>query len=53
MIARLRDLAAYPPIEASVVSVDGLTMASALPPQVKRTAAAMSAAMLSRRADRQ
>jgi hypothetical protein len=50
MIARLRDLAASSPdVEASaVVSVDGLTMASALPPQVEEDrVAAMSAAMLS------
>jgi len=50
MIARLRDLAASSPdVEASaVVSVDGLTMASALPGQVEEDrVAAMSAAMLS------
>lgn len=50
MIARLRDLAASSPdVEASaVVSVDGLTMASALPVQVEEDrVAAMSAAMLS------
>ena len=50
MIARLRDLAASSPdVEASaVVSVDGLTMATALPPQVEEDrVAAMSAAMLS------
>jgi len=50
MITRLRDLAASSPdVEASaVVSVDGLTMASALPPQVEEDrVAAMSAAMLS------
>lgn len=50
MIARLRDLAASSPdVEASaVVSVDGLTMASALPDQVEEDrVAAMSAAMLS------
>jgi predicted regulator of Ras-like GTPase activity (Roadblock/LC7/MglB family) len=50
MIARLRDLAASSPdVEASaVVSVDGLTMASALPAQVEEDrVAAMSAAMLS------
>jgi predicted regulator of Ras-like GTPase activity (Roadblock/LC7/MglB family) len=50
MISRLRDLAASSPdVEASaVVSVDGLTMASALPPQVEEDrVAAMSAAMLS------
>ena len=50
MIARLRDLAASSPdVEASaVVSVDGLTMASALPPGVEEDrVAAMSAAMLS------
>lgn len=50
MIARLRDLAASSPdVEASaVVSVDGLTMASALPAPVEEDrVAAMSAAMLS------
>jgi predicted regulator of Ras-like GTPase activity (Roadblock/LC7/MglB family) len=50
MIARLRDLAASSPdVEASaVVSVDGLTMATALPAQVEEDrVAAMSAAMLS------
>jgi predicted regulator of Ras-like GTPase activity (Roadblock/LC7/MglB family) len=50
MIARLKDLAASSPdVEASaVVSVDGLTMASALPAQVEEDrVAAMSAAMLS------
>jgi predicted regulator of Ras-like GTPase activity (Roadblock/LC7/MglB family) len=50
MIARLRDLgASSPDVEASaVVSVDGLTMASALPAQVEEDrVAAMSAAMLS------
>ena len=50
MISRLRDLAASSPdVEASaVVSVDGLTMASALPAQVEEDrVAAMSAAMLS------
>lgn len=50
MIVRLRDLAASSPdVEASaVVSVDGLTMASALPAQVEEDrVAAMSAAMLS------
>ena len=50
MIARLRDLAASSPdVEASaVVSVDGLTMASALPAQLEEDrVAAMSAAMLS------
>lgn len=50
MVTRLRDLAASSPdVEASaVVSVDGLTMASALPAQVEEDrVAAMSAAMLS------
>lgn len=50
MVARLRDLAASSPdVEASaVVSVDGLTMATALPAQVEEDrVAAMSAAMLS------
>lgn len=50
MVARLRDLqASSPDVEASaVVSADGLTMASALPPDVEEDrVAAMSAAMLS------
>jgi predicted regulator of Ras-like GTPase activity (Roadblock/LC7/MglB family) len=50
MVDRLRDLqASSPDIEASaVVSVDGLTMASALPAEVEEDrVAAMSAAMLS------
>ncbi len=50
MIERLRDLqASSPDVEASaVVSVDGLTMASALPDSVEEDrVAAMSAAMLS------
>lgn len=50
MVARLRDLqAGTPDIEASaVVSVDGLIMASALPPDVEEDrVSAMSAAMLS------
>ena len=50
MVARLRDLqASSPDIEASaVVSVDGLTMASALPDEIEEDrVAAMSAAMLS------
>ena len=50
MVARLRDLqASSPDVEASaVVSVDGLTMASALPADVEEDrVAAMSAAMLS------
>lgn len=50
MVARLRDLqASSPDVEASaVVSVDGLTMASALPTSVEEDrVSAMSAAMLS------
>ncbi len=50
MVDRLRDLqASSPDVEASaVVSVDGLTMASALPANVEEDrVAAMSAAMLS------
>jgi predicted regulator of Ras-like GTPase activity (Roadblock/LC7/MglB family) len=50
MVDRLRDLqASSPDVEASaVVSVDGLTMASALPQEVEEDrVAAMSAAMLS------
>lgn len=50
MVERLKDLqASSPDIEASaVVSVDGLTMASALPPNVEEDrVSAMSAAMLS------
>lgn len=50
MVNRLRDMqAASPDIEASaVVSVDGLTMASALPGDVEEDrVSAMSAAMLS------
>jgi predicted regulator of Ras-like GTPase activity (Roadblock/LC7/MglB family) len=50
MVDRLRDLqASSPDVEASaVVSVDGLTMASALPEEVEEDrVAAMSAAMLS------
>lgn len=50
MVDRLRDLrASSPDVEASaVVSVDGLTMATALPPSVEEDrVAAMSAAMLS------
>lgn len=50
MVARLRDLqVTTPDIEASaVVSVDGLIMASALPPDVEEDrVSAMSAAMLS------
>ena len=50
MVARLRDLqASSPDVEASaVVSVDGLTMASALPSNVEEDrVSAMSAAMLS------
>ncbi|MGD2059004.1 MAG: roadblock/LC7 domain-containing protein [Anaerolineales bacterium] len=50
MVDRLRDLqASSPDVEASaVVSVDGLTMASALPEDVEEDrVAAMSAAMLS------
>lgn len=50
MIARLRDLQANTPdVEASaVVSVDGLIIASALPPSVEEDrVSAMSAAMLS------
>lgn len=50
MVDRLRDLqASTPDVEASaVVSVDGLTMASALPASVEEDrVAAMSAAMLS------
>ncbi len=50
MVSRLRDMqAASPDIEASaVVSVDGLTMASALPGDVEEDrVSAMSAAMLS------
>jgi predicted regulator of Ras-like GTPase activity (Roadblock/LC7/MglB family) len=50
MVDRLRDLqASSPDVEASaVVSVDGLTMASALPESVEEDrVAAMSAAMLS------
>lgn len=50
MVDRLRDLqASSPDVEASaVVSVDGLTMASALPAEVEEDrVAAMSAAMLS------
>jgi predicted regulator of Ras-like GTPase activity (Roadblock/LC7/MglB family) len=50
MVARLRDLqAGTPDIEASaVVSIDGLIIASALPPDVEEDrVSAMSAAMLS------
>ncbi|MCU0484925.1 MAG: roadblock/LC7 domain-containing protein [Anaerolineales bacterium] len=50
MVSRLRDLqAASPDIEASaVVSVDGLTIATALPAEVEEDrVSAMSAAMLS------
>jgi len=50
MVARLRDLqASSPDVEASaIVSVDGLTIASALPRNVEEDrVAAMSAAMLS------
>jgi len=50
MVARLRDLqASSPDVEASaIVSVDGLTIASALPRSVEEDrVAAMSAAMLS------
>ncbi len=50
MVERLRDLqASSPDVEASaVVSVDGLTMASALPANVEEDrVSAMSAAMLS------
>jgi uncharacterized protein len=50
MVNRLREMqAASPDIEASaVVSVDGLIMASALPPEVEEDrVSAMSAAMLS------
>jgi uncharacterized protein len=50
MVARLKDLqASTPDVEASaVVSVDGLIMASALPPDVEEDrVSAMSAAMLS------
>lgn len=50
MVERLRDLqASSPDIEASaVVSVDGLSIASALPPNVEEDrVSAMSAAMLS------
>ncbi len=50
LVARLRDLqASSPDVEASaVVSVDGLTMASALPDTVEEDrVSAMSAAMLS------
>ena len=50
MVERLKDLqASSPDVEASaVVSVDGLTMASALPPNVEEDrVSAMSAAMLS------
>lgn len=50
MVDRLRDLqASSPDIEASaVVSVDGLSIASALPPEVEENrVSAMSAAMLS------
>lgn len=50
MVARLRDLqASSPDVEASaIVSVDGLTIASALPSNVEEDrVAAMSAAMLS------
>lgn len=50
MVQRLKDLqASSPDVEASaVVSVDGLTMASALPPNVEEDrVSAMSAAMLS------
>jgi predicted regulator of Ras-like GTPase activity (Roadblock/LC7/MglB family) len=50
MVARLRDLqASSPDVEASaMVSVDGLTIASALPSNVEEDrVAAMSAAMLS------
>ena len=50
MVDRLRDLrASSPDVEASaVVSVDGLTMASALPEEVEEDrVSAMSAAMLS------
>jgi hypothetical protein len=50
MVARLKDLqASTPDVEASaIVSVDGLIMASALPPDVEEDrVSAMSAAMLS------
>lgn len=50
LVARLRDLqASSPDVEASaVISVDGLTIASALPANVEEDrVAAMSAAMLS------
>ena len=50
LVARLRDLqASSPDVEASaIVSVDGLTIASALPSDVEEDrVAAMSAAMLS------
>jgi predicted regulator of Ras-like GTPase activity (Roadblock/LC7/MglB family) len=50
MVSRLREMQiSTPDIEASaVVSVDGLTMASALPPGIEEDrVAAMSAAMLS------
>jgi len=50
MVERLKDLqASSPDVEASaVVSVDGLTMASLLPPNVEEDrVSAMSAAMLS------
>jgi predicted regulator of Ras-like GTPase activity (Roadblock/LC7/MglB family) len=50
MVNRLREMqAASPDIEASaVVSVDGLIMASALPPEIEEDrVSAMSAAMLS------
>lgn len=50
LVARLRDLqASTPDVEASaVVSIDGLTMASALPDTVEEDrVSAMSAAMLS------
>ena len=50
MVDRLRDLqASSPDVEASaVISVDGLTMASALPADIEEDrVAAMSAAMLS------
>ena len=50
MVGRLRDLQASSPdiIASAVVSVDGLTIASALPAEVEEDrVAAMSAAMLS------
>ncbi|MEN8241654.1 MAG: roadblock/LC7 domain-containing protein [Chloroflexota bacterium] len=50
MVSRLRDMQAASPdiIASAVVSVDGLTMASALPKEVEEDrVSAMSAAMLS------